>query len=69
VSEEGLPREPVRLWVSGESFRATVAHGVFADDHGRDDGQDAGQRSSRVRGLMKPLCIYHGSCTDGFTAA
>jgi hypothetical protein len=40
VSEEGLPHAPVRLWVSGESWRAAFAHVALAEDHGRDDWQD-----------------------------
>ena len=40
MSEEGLSHTRVRLWVSGESLRATVEHVVLADYHGCDNGQD-----------------------------
>jgi hypothetical protein len=40
VSEEGLPHTPVRLWVSGESWRAAFENVVLAEYHCRDDWQD-----------------------------
>jgi oligoribonuclease NrnB/cAMP/cGMP phosphodiesterase (DHH superfamily) len=45
-------------------------HELWRERDVRGMGSGTRQHTRRViRGIMKPLCIYHGFCADGFTAA